>query len=109
LRAASPALLSLLATGRAPEESVDVSATKDDVTPDDRPRQLLSEFGGGAEGRFFSVRSEGHAGRAIFVREAIVEIVSSRTTPFVLHRWYRGTMGNVAPLRSDGEALLPRC
>jgi general secretion pathway protein K len=109
LRAASPALLALLANGRAPEEPVDASAAKEDVAPDDHPRQLPREFGGGAEGRFFSVRSEAHAGRAIFVREAIVEIASSRAKPFVLHRWYRGAMGHGAPLQSDGEAVLPRC
>jgi general secretion pathway protein K len=107
--AASPTLLSLLSRGLAPEEPAESSAPKEDVEPDDGPRQLPREFGGGAGGRVFSVRSEGHAGRAIFVREAIVEVASSRAKPFVLHRWHRGTMGHGAPLRSGGEAVLPRC
>ena len=111
---ASATLISLLsrqpasalpAESSAPTEST----TKEDAESESFLRQLPREFAGGSGGRYFSVRSEAHAGRAIFVREAIVELGTSRARPYVLHRWYRGTVRHDRPVRGTEGGALPRC
>jgi len=67
------------------------------------------EFAGGSGGRYFSVRSEAHAGRVIFVREAIVELGTSRARPYVLHRWYRGSVRSDGRVQGADGGTLPRC
>ena len=87
----------------------DASATGDDAEPGSFLRQLPREFAGGSGGRYFAVRSEAHAGRAIFVREAIVELGTSRARPYVLHRWYRGAVRLDGPVQGAEGDALPRC
>jgi len=112
---ASARLVALLSRPSASIPSEDTSATKqlatkeDDAGSESLLRQLPREFVGGSGGRYFSVRSEAHAGRALFVREAIVELATSRARPYVLHRWHRGSVRVDGPAPgSEGEAL-PRC
>ena len=96
-----------LAGGRFGDQGVLASkpTSKDDAEFVSFLRQLPREFAGGQGGRHFSVRSEAHAGRAIFVREAIVELGTSRARPYVLHRWYRGTVRHDGPARgTEGGA-----
>jgi general secretion pathway protein K len=116
---ASASLVALLSRQGASSLPADVSATresatKEPATKDDAEsasvlRQLPREFAGGQGGRYFAVRSEAHAGRAIFVREAIVELGTSRARPYVLHRWYRGTVRHDGPARATEGGALPRC
>jgi hypothetical protein len=54
-------------------------------------------------------RSEAHAGRAIFVREAIVELGTSRARHCILHRWHRGSVSHDRPARGTEGGTLPRC
>jgi general secretion pathway protein K len=111
---ASPALVSLLSRPGASTLPTDEPATKEAGSKEESEspsflRQLPREFAGGSGGRYFAVRSEAHAGRAIFVREAIVEVGIARARPYVLHRWYRGSVRSDGPVRgTEGEAL-PRC
>ena len=60
------------------------------VSERELPGQLPAALAAASGRRFFTVRSQAHAGRAIFVREAVVEISSSRTRPFTFLRWRRG-------------------
>jgi general secretion pathway protein K len=104
---ASAALLGILSRGQGGAGSF--ATATEEAEPDDSVRQLPAQFAGGAGGQFFSVRSEAHAGRAIFVREAVVELVRSRAAPFTLHRWFRGAL-----MRTDQPAVaeadtLPPC
>lgn len=84
-------------------------ATKEDAEFESLLRQVPREFAGGSGGRYFSVRSEAHAGRAIFVREAIVELGTSRARPYVLHRWYRGSVRSDGPVQGADGGTTPRC
>jgi general secretion pathway protein K len=103
---ATAALLAILSRGRA--RAGGFTMTTEEAEPDDRVRQLPAQFVGGAGGRFFSVRSEAHAGRAIFVREAIVELGRSRVTPFTLHRWFRGALARTEqPAAAEADPLPP--
>lgn len=53
---------------------------------------LPEQFASASVRRAFSVRSEGRMrGGTVFVREAIVEMGPSRTTPYVIRRWARGS------------------
>jgi general secretion pathway protein K len=111
---ASPALVALLSRHGASTSPADASATKEPASKEDAEqasflRQLPREFAGGQGGRSFSVRSEAHAGRAIFVREAIVGLGTSRARPYVLHRWYRGTVRHDGPVLGTDGGPLPRC
>lgn len=113
--AASQTLVSLLSRQPASASSDDAAATKEPATKEDETgsesllTQLPREFAGGSGGRTFSVRSEAHAGRAIFVREAIVEVGNSRARPYVLRRWYRGSVRTDDPIRGTEGGALPRC
>ena len=111
---ASPSLISLLSRQGASSLAADASATKEPASKEDTEsasflRQLPREFTGGQGGRYFAVRSEAHARRAIFVREAIVELGTSRARPYALHRWYRGTVRHDGPARGTEGGALPRC
>lgn len=95
---ASAALIAILARGhaRAGVFTTVEPATPRDVTaepePDDPPRQLPAEFVGGAGRQFFSIRSEARAGRALFVREAVVQLGNAGGRPYTVLRWYRGAL-----------------
>ena len=104
---ASAALLGILSRGQA--RAGDFATATQEAEPDDSARQLPAQFAGGAGGRFFTVRSEAHAGRAIFVREAVVELVRSRAAPFILHRWFRGSLARGEPPMGTDADLLPPC
>jgi general secretion pathway protein K len=111
---ASTSLVSLLSRQSASTAPADASATKEPATKEDAEsesflRQVPREFAGGSGGRYFSVRSEAHAGRVIFVREAIVELGTSRARPYVLHRWYRGSVRSDGPVQGADGGTLPRC
>ena len=106
---ASATLISLLSRQSASTLPTDTSATKEDAETESFLRQLPREFAGGSGGRYFSVRSEAHAGRAIFVREAIVELSPSRARLYVVHRWYRGSVRHDGPARGTEGGTLPRC
>jgi general secretion pathway protein K len=70
------------------------------------PDRLPAALAGAAGRRVFSVHAEGHVGRAVFVREAVVEVSGSRTKPFSFLRWHRG----LAPLSAPAQgADLPLC
>jgi len=45
----------------------------------------------------------------IFVREAIVELGTSRARPYVLHRWYRGSVRSDGRVQGADGGTLPRC
>jgi len=111
---ASTSLVSLLSRQSASTAPADASATKEPATKEDAEsesflRQVPREFAGGSGGRYFSVRSEAHAGRVIFVREAIVELGTSRARPYVLHRWYRGSVRSDGRVQGADGGTLPRC
>lgn len=112
---ASPALIALLWRGHgfAPtaikkdgEIGVVTAGETSELEQDQPPRRLPPGFAGGTGRRFFSVRAEAKAGRAVFVREAIVEMGGSQAQPFTLHRWYRGSLAGPRPADTAG---LPPC
>jgi general secretion pathway protein K len=75
---------------------------------DERSGRLPPQFLAASTRRAFAVRAEARtAAGAVFVREAIVELVAAGSPAFALRRWYRGARASAGA--SAGAEGLPRC
>lgn len=59
------------------------------------------EIGGGQGALVYGIRATAHVGRAVFVREAVVELARDGDVPFRTYRWAQGEIdsGETAPVR----------
>lgn len=102
---AAPGLIDILSRGVEDAGVPSFGATRGEP-PTRLGAPLPAELVGVSVKRAFSVRAEARLpGGATFVREAVVTLSESRTTPYVVRRWTRGSL-------SKGESVaapVARC